>query len=507
MQRYLLGLDAGNTVIKAVIFDLDGNEIARAGEEGRSRKPKPGYVERDMDELWTNASNVIRTCVSRAKIEPKDIVGIGCAGHGNGLYALDNNDKPVIGIQSIDTRANDLVEQWRREDRGVKAREICGQEPWVSQTPTLLSWLKKHDSSTFQRIDTAFFIKDYLSFRLTGVKRSELSDMSGAGLINLSNRNYDRNLLDLYELSDHMRIFPPAVDSSDIVGSVTKQAALETGLCEGTPVAAGLFDVVASALGSGVSETGQASIIAGTWSVNQVIIETLKLSSPIFMFSTFDKTRYLAMENSATSAVNLEWLVNNIFPGKEGDDTSPFDVCGALAEAIEPSLSDPIYHPFLYGNAVDGSAKASFLGLAGWHTAGHVVRAVLEGVAFGHRQHLENLRSAGISINNAILSGGGSRSNYWPQIFADVLQIPISVSHSHETGALGAAIAAGTGVGIFKDFNHGTSAMVRVNRHYQPNVGLSKFYNERYRLYHDSELALRPIWKRFADASATSTEV
>lgn len=507
MQRYLFGLDAGNTVIKAVIFDLDGNEIARASEEGRSQKPKPGFVERDMVELWTNAANVIRTCISKANIEPKDIVGIGCAGHGNGLYALDKENKPVIGIQSIDTRANDLVELWRLDDRGVKARDICGQEPWASQTPTLLSWLRKQNRSTFEKIATAFFVKDYLAFKLTGNKSSDLSDTSGAGLINLSTRRYDRALLNLYDLADHEDIFPAAYESHEIVGHVTEHAALQTGLHEGTPVVAGLFDVVASALGSGVSKTGQASIIAGTWSINQVIVETPKLDSPVFMFSTFDNSRYLAMDNSATSAVNLEWLVTNLFPRKEGEVTSPYDASCALAQAIKPSLSDPIYHPFLYGNASDGSAKASFIGLSGWHSAGHIVRAVLEGVAFGHRQHLEKLRSAGVRINSAIMSGGGSRSTYWPQLFADVLQIPISVANSYETGALGAAIAAGTGVGIFKDFQHGTRSMVRTNRHYEPKIGLSNVYNKRYRLYRDSELALRPLWKRFADTPATGIEV
>jgi L-xylulokinase len=495
MDKYLLGLDAGNTVIKAVIFDLHGNEVARTGEEGHSRKPKAGYVERDLDELWTNSKQVIRRTLEKANIAASDILAIGCAGHGNGLYALDHADQPLIGIQSLDTRATELVAEWQDAQLGLKTTAICGQAPWASQTPTLLSWLKRHDPELFGQIGTAFFVKDFINYRLTDQISSDLSDLSGAGLISLATRSYDDVLLAHYGLSENRAIFPSLVESAEIVGRITERAAVDTGLVSGTPVVGGLFDVVASALGSGVSDTGKASIIVGTWSINQVVVETPKLSKPVFMFSTFDHERFLAMDNSATSAVNLEWLVTNLFPLPDHTEGSAFDACCALAEAIEPHIGDPLYHPFLYGNANDGFARASFLGIAGWHGAGHLVRAVLEGVAFGHRQHVETIRAAGANFDTVSLSGGGSRSQFWPQIFADVLQIPISIGHSQETGALGAAIAAGTGIGVFKNFAAGVEAMVRIERNYLPNRERAAFYDQRYALYLSSEEAMRPLWK------------
>ncbi len=118
MADYLLGLDAGNTVIKAVIFDLEGNEIAAAAQEGHSRVPRPGHVERGLEELWTHARAVIRQCVERAGIRAEEIVAIGCAGHGNGLYALDQGGEPLLGIQSLDTRAAGLVEEWKAQGVG-----------------------------------------------------------------------------------------------------------------------------------------------------------------------------------------------------------------------------------------------------------------------------------------------------------------------------------------------------------------------------------------------------
>jgi len=287
---------------------------------------------------------------------------------------------------------------------------------------------------------------------------------------------------------------------------VTEEVARETGLAAGTPVIGGLFDVVASALGSGVSRTGSASIIVGTWSVNQVILDGPDLDAPVFMSSTFDRTRYMAMENSATSAANLEWLVREFFEGEHEESISPFDACCAFAASIEPAADDPLYHPYLYGAQQDGHARAGFYGIAGWHSKGHLIRALLEGVAFGHRDHIETIRKAGATFDEAVLSGGGSRSRLWPQIFADVLGMPVTVAVSQETGALGAAIAAGTGVGLFADFTEGAKAMVRVDRHYKANGALAAHYDRRYALYKDIAQAMTPLWRRLSASEPRATE-
>jgi L-xylulokinase len=214
----------------------------------------------------------------------------------------------------------------------------------------------------------------------------------------------------------------------------------------------------------------------------------------------------MAIESSATSAANLEWLVRELFP-EAPDGRSPFDVCGDLVAAIEPAADDPLYHPFLYGAQQDGNARAGFYGVAGWHTKGHLVRAVFEGVAFGHRQHVETMRRAGAVFNEAVLSGGGSRSMIWPQIFADVLGVPVSIARSRETGALGAAITAGTGAGVFADFAEGAASMVRMERHYVPSAAMEGHYARRYALYRDVAEALAPIWRRLASARTQATGV
>ena len=497
MGDYLLGLDAGNTVIKAVIFDLDGRELAHAAREGHSRMPKPGHVERDLGEFWENAQTVIRACIAAADIDPGEIRAIGCAGHGNGLYALDESGAPLIGIQSIDTRASALAEELEAAGVGDITIAIGRQRPWPAQTPTLMAWLKRYQPELFARVGTVFLAKDYVTYRLTGEKVSDVSDMSGCSLLDLDARAYDSRLIDAFGLLGCESLLPQLVESDEIAGRVTAEAAGLTGLAEGTPVVGGLFDVVASALGSGVTRSGGASIIAGTWSINQVIVDNSRLAGPVFMWSTYDRKRYMAMENSATSAANLEWMVRELFhDGPEG--VSPFDRACELAASVAPSASAPFYHPFLYGAQTDGNARAGFYGVGGWHSKADLMRAVLEGVVFGHRWHIERLRGASVNFADAVLSGGGSRSRIWPQMFADILGLPVTVTRSRETGALGAAIAAGTGVGLFGDFAEGAARMVKPEKVYEPDRCLSDLYRQRYEIYGMISETMTPVWKRMA---------
>ena len=182
--RFLLGLDVGNTVIKAVLFDLQGRAIATNAVDGRSAMPEPGHVERDLDELWRNASEAIGRCIADAGADPRHIAAAGCSGHGNGLYLLDGDDHPLIGIQSLDTRAATLAQELS-SDRGDALHAACLQQPWPSQTPVLLAWMRRHRPETVDRAHTLLMCKDYITFKLTGRKVSDISDMSGAGLLRM----------------------------------------------------------------------------------------------------------------------------------------------------------------------------------------------------------------------------------------------------------------------------------------------------------------------------------
>ena len=246
-RQFLLGLDAGNTVIKAVLFDTQGRQIAMSALDGRSSSPQPGHVERDLNELWRNAGQAIRSCISQADIDPAEIAAIGCAGHGNGLYLLDNQNRPLLGVQSLDTRAADLAAALAAKN-GEALHAICLQKPWPSQTPVLLRWIQKHAPELFAEIGTVFLCKDFINFQLTGERVTDISDMSGCGLVRMPACAYDDELLALYGLSGARGMFPRLIHPVDIAGTVTAEAAGITGLAEGTPVIGGYFDVISTAL-------------------------------------------------------------------------------------------------------------------------------------------------------------------------------------------------------------------------------------------------------------------
>ncbi len=500
--RYLLGLDAGNTVIKAVLFDLNGRQVAAHGVDGVTHKPRPGHIERSVPELWENAKAAIAGCVTSAGIDPHRIVGIGTAGHGNGLYLLDRAGAPLIGIQSLDTRAAALAAELDAAS-GPAMHAIGLQRPWPSQTPVLLAWLKRHRPDLYARAGTLLFAKDVLTERLTGTIASEISDMSGAGLLRLPEAIYDTRLLALYGLEDAEAMLPPLHQPTDIVGAVTRDAAAATGLVEGTPVVAGFFDVIASALGSGAAGAGAASIVAGSWSLNQVFSDAPVRDDRVFMVAAYGPGRFVNMENSATSAANLEWYVRTLVE-RGGHHEDPFGFVNDAVAKVAPAHDDPLFHPFLYGGRMGAHQRGGFFGLAGWHGEGHMVRALFEGVVFEHRRHVGVLADAGVTFSTATLSGGGSRSPHWPQMFADALGVPVTVAETREAGALGAAIGAGVGVGAFSDVAEGVALMTRASASFAPDPAMTGHYDRRYAIYARLTESLRPFWAELAQGERSA---
>lgn len=489
-KNYVLGVDVGNTVIKAVLFDTNGYQVAQCAIDGQSSFPEPGHVERDLSELWQNGCLAIREVISRSGVYPRRILAVGCAGHGNGLYLLDRALQPLKGIQSLDSRAADIAAELDREN-GAALQARCLQRPWPSQTPSLLAWVKRHAPHIYAQIGVVLFCKDYINFRLTDRLANDISDLSGAGLLTMPGAELDEALLGLYHLEDAFPFFPARVQSADVVGLITAEASEATGLAKGTPVIGGFFDVVSSAMGSGVIHPGEASIIAGTWSINQVVADRPVISPDVFMVTTFGQGRYVNIESSATSAANLEWYVHRM-RGDHGEHA--FDRCNEEVGKVVPRADDPFFHPFIFGSRLGAEFRGGFYGLAGWHGEGHMLRALLEGVCFEHRRHIGVLRDAGLSVDRAVMSGGGSRSPHWPQMMADVLEIPLTVAEARETGALGAAIGATVAVGLHASYEEAVSAMTRVARGFRPDSGRIEHFRRRYGMYKNLTDQMRNFW-------------
>ena len=492
----LLGIDIGNTVVKAVLFDLAGRQIARHGVDGTTLKPAPGMVERPVAELWANAKAAISGCLQRAGVSPDRIGAIGLAGHGNGLYLLDKAGEPLLGIQSLDSRAAETAANLDRT-AGAELHAICLQRPWPSQTPVLLAWVKAQRPDVYARAGTLCFAKDIISWNLTGQRATEVSDMSGAGLLRLPEATYDEGLLSLYGLAEALPLLPPLLQPTDVVGHVTAEAAAATGLAAGTPVVAGYFDVAASAIGSGAIAAGDASVVLGSWSINQVFADAPVRDPNVFMVTAFGPGRFANMDNSATSAANLEWYVRALVERK-GHAGDPFAMVNDFVGQAAIAGDDPMFHPFLYGGRHGPHQRGGFYGLAGWHNEGHLLRALYEGVAFEHRRHLAVLAAAGAQIGEVYLSGGGTRSPHWPQITADILGLPVRLGSAEETGALGGVIAAAVGTGLHASEEAAVAAMTRQRAVLHPDPARKALFDRRFAVWERLTAAMEPFWADLA---------
>ena len=501
MGQYLLGIDNGSTVSKAALFDLHGKEIAVGSCKADTEYPHPGWTERSMEMLWQSTASAIRSVLARSGVRPEEIAGIGNAGHGNGAYLLDKQGHPLRnGIQSMDTRAAGVLAGWNQRNLHAQVFPFTIQSFWPAQPNALLAWLKQNEPQNYERLGSVLMVKDFIKYRLTGEITGDYSDMSASSLMDVRNKCYSRDLMAKYDLSEVYDALPPLKQSSEIVGQVTSIAAGMTGLAVGTPVVGGMFDVDASAIGAGAIHPNQACLVAGSWSINEVITREPIIDPGLFMTTLFaDPGLYLTIEGSATSATNLEWFVNQCCGDERAEakrrGISVYDVCNEEVASLPPGSTNIIFHPFLYGSNVQSTARAGFYGVAGWHTRAHLLRALYEGVVFGHLSHIEKLRAAGGQIHSARLTGGGSRSPVWSQIFADTIQVPMEVPDGNEIGARGVALGAGVGAGIYRNYAEAIQEAVSVVRVHEPDPANTPLYLERYTEYQRLAKVMQAPWE------------
>lgn len=503
MGKCLLGIDNGCTVSKAGLFTLEGREVAVASGKTELLCPQPGGVERDMDEMWQKTAAAIKQVIAKAAVTADEIACIACTGHGNGLYLIDKQGSPVRNaILSTDSRARKYIEKWLTDGIDKKVRPKTMQSLWPAQPNALLAWLRDNEPETLKNAGWILMAKDYIRFKLTGEVHAELTDFSGTSLINLQTRKYDEALLGDFGIAEMRELLPPIVQTADICGHVTAEAATQTGLKAGTPVAGGMFDIDACGLACGVVDETQLCMVVGTWGNNQYISRTPVVDENVFMTSCYSiPDYYLMLEGSATSGSNLEWFVTQFFEAEKAiadkQGTSVYDICNELVAAAEPEQSNIVFLPFLYGSNANPDAKASFLGINAWHGRGHVLRAIYEGVVFGHKTHVQRLLKFRDMPEVIRLTGGAARSNVWLQIFADVFQIPVQIPDGTELGALGAAIAAGVAAGCFADYDQAVQAMVHFSRLVEPNPDRAELYQAKYERYRKVIETLDPVWIRF----------
>jgi len=500
-MRYLVGIDNGGTFSKVAVFDEKGNQCFSYSMPAKVITPKPGYTERDMDELWESNVTAIRKTITESKIEVKDIAAVSLTGHGKGLYLLGKNGKPAChGILSTDTRAWKQVKAWYENGTSKKVYKKTKQEILACQPVSLLAWFRDHEPEVLEQIKYIFSVKDYVRYMLTGEAHGEYTDFSGGNLINLTTGQYDLELLKLFDLEMVFDKLPPLRRSTDICGYITKEAAVMTGLPEGIPVAAGMFDVNACGIASGLLDEEKMCMIAGTWSINEFITKHPIDNGTVALNSMFCIPGYfLVEESSPTSAGNLEWFIRNIMDSEESGISKQeiYEKANAWVESIEPQNSMVIFLPFLNGSNEEPLAKGSFIGLTAYHKKKHLLRAVYEGIVFSHFTHVKKLILNREKPNSMFLSGGAANSDVWVQIFADVMQVEIAVIKDKELGAQGAAMAAGIAAGMYKDYQDAGDKTISISKVVKPRPEYKQIYEEKYAGYRTVVEALNPIWYQF----------
>jgi L-xylulokinase len=265
----VLGVDAGHTVTKAVLFDATGRPVARGSGMPPLSTPRPHWVERDMDAVWRTAYQAVAACLAEAGPEAgRSAAAVGLAGHGDGLYAVDERGLPVrAGIVAMDTRAEAVLEEWRGTPVWSRALELSGTVPFAGSPAALLAWLARHEPKVLQQSRWLLSCKDWLRLRLTGSVATDPTD-AGASFTDMRRGGYSPELLDLYGLGALAGMLPPVLACDAVSGTVTPEAAA---LTAGTPVVTGAHDVDAAALGIGGTAPGELSLIAGSFSINQVV--------------------------------------------------------------------------------------------------------------------------------------------------------------------------------------------------------------------------------------------
>lgn len=453
-MNYYLGIDNGLTSVKAVLFDETGDRVSICEEKNHIQ----GVII-DAEALWESTARCIKKAING--FDTSEIKCIANSGHGNGLYAVKNG-KSIYAASSMILGTDKYINKADVD----KIFDTTLQKVWPGQPGIIMNWLKHKHRDVYDSAEYFMFCKDYIKYRLTGSATTDYSDASAGGLIDIHTDSYSKTVLDEFDIIEILDKLPKLLKSTDVAGTVNKEAAEITGLKEGTYVASGVFDVNSCMIGSGAFNNY--CVISGTWGINAGLSDTPLKSDRIRQCCIFaDRKKYMCIDSAPTSATNLEWFTNNII--KEND-------YGKINKMMKRANdTDIIYLPFLY----EPNIKGGFIGLSYETTDADMIKALLEGVCFEHRRQIDNLRKSGIEHSSVILSGGAANSDFWMQLFANILQMPITTVLEKQAGALGAAVCASICAGQYADIYSAAEAMVKIDKTFVPH----KNYDEKYERY------------------------
>jgi xylulokinase len=489
-MTYWLGIDIGTGGSRALLVDAAGRVAAEqtvAHEE--MAMPYPLWAEQRPADWWRAAAEAIRGVL--AQHPGCTVQAVALSGQMHGLVILDSEGQVIRpSLIWCDQRSQAQVD-WINSHAGPDKVLACTANPVLTgfTLPKLL-WVRDHEPSNYDKVRHLLLPKDYVRYRLTGEFATEVSDASGTALFDVVNRRWSTELASAIGLD--ASILPPAVESTGQTGVISSEAATLTGLAPGTPVYGGGGDQAASAVGNGIVEPGIVSDTIGTSGVVFAHMDAVAYdpAGRVHTFCHAVPGKWHVMGVTQGAGLSLQWLRNQLTPGLSYDDLT--------AEAAQsPAGAQGLYWlPYLMGERtphLDATLRASWVGLTAAHTRADLIRSVLEGVCYSQRDCLDIIASLNVPISSVRLSGGGAKSAFWSQLFADILGQPVSLLETQEGSAYGAALLAMTGSGHFASVPEACRATVREVSRLTPAD--PEFYRARHARYQALYPALAPFFR------------
>jgi xylulokinase len=505
----LLGVDVGTSGLKALLIDSRGALLGSATETYPLKVPRPGWAEQDPEAWWGGCTRAIKRLLNRAHLAPSRVAGVGITGQMHGSVFLDPAGKVLMpALLWCDQRTQRECAEITSRVGGAKSLLRLTMNPALTGfTAPKVMWVRRHAPEVFRKTAKLLLPKDFVNHRLTGGFSADVSDASGTLLFDVARRRWSGEVLKALRIPREW--LPDALESCQIAGKVSRAAASATGLLEGTPVVAGAGDQAAGAVGCGVVEPGIVSCTLGT---SGVVFAACNLprhapDGSLHLFCSAVKGGWHMMGVMLSAGGSFKWLRDEMacLGMKIPPGADPYTVMSREAEKVPAGSEGLVFLPYLSGERTphaDPHARGVFYGLSLRHGPAHLVRAVLEGVAYGMRDSLEIMRGLGLHTNRIRLSGGGAKGPLWCRIQASVYGRKGYTLVREEGPAMGAAMLAGIGTGLFRDYSHACRVGVQEKAGFAPVAGWLDEYRKGYKIYRGLYPALRPLFAGEAAAES-----
>ena len=509
MPRFILAHDLGTSGNKATLFDEAGTMVAGAFGGYPVSYPRPTWAEQNPDHWWQAVVETTRQLLGKSGARPEDIAVVGFSGQMQGCLPVDAAGRPLRPcIIWADQRAVPQAERLAERLGEERVFQITGHRITSTLSGPKILWLRDHEPEVFARTHKFLHVKDYVALRMTGQFVTDRSDASGMNLYDLDRGAWSEEILQAVELDP--RCLPEVHDSTDVIGGVTREAAAELGLAVGTPVVIGGGDGASAAVGAGAVSEGPAYTYVGSsaWISFAARRPIYDPKRRIFNFAHMVPGLFLPCGTMQAAGGSYRWLRQEVcgLEGLEADQTGEdiYEIMNRRAAESPPGARGLLFLPYLQGERSphwNPKARGGFVGLQITHTRADLIRAVLEGICLNLRTILQSYTEAGARIDEVSVIGGGAKGRLLRQTLADVFGRPVLRPRLlDEATSLGAAVAAGVGVGLFRGFSAVAQFNPVVDRQ-EPEAGAQAVYDRLHPVFSAAYEALVPVFDQLHNLS------